>query len=85
MRTAQVRELVAQHARLAVPIEQLTDDCDLYAAGLTSLTTVTLMLALEERFNVEFSDKMLQRKTFATIRSLAAAIEELVTPAARAA
>jgi acyl carrier protein len=46
---------------------------------------VTLMLVLEERFNVEFSDKMLHRKTFATIRSLAAAIDELLAPATRAA
>ena len=40
-----------------------------------------LMLALEEHFDVEFSDRMLGRKTFSSIRSLAEAIEELRGPA----
>ena len=62
-------------------MDQLSDDSDLYEAGLTSLSTVNLMLALEEHFDVEFSDKMLGRKTFASIGSLSNAITELVGPA----
>ena len=77
MYSEQIRPLVAEHARLLVPIDQLDDDADLYQAGLTSLSTVNLMLALEEHFDVEFLDRMLGRKTFSSIRSLAAAIEEL--------
>ena len=50
---------------------------DLYEAGLTSLSTVNLMLALEEHFNVEFLDRMLGRKTFGSIRALNDAIAEL--------
>jgi acyl carrier protein len=73
----QIRPLLAAHARLLVPVEQLTDDSDLYAAGLTSLSTVNLMLALEEHFDVEFLDRMLGRKTFGTIRALSDAIAEL--------
>ena len=73
----QIRSLVAEHARLLVDIRTLGDDDDLYAAGLTSLSTVNLMLALEEHFDVEFLDRMLGRKTFGSIASLAAAIEEL--------
>lgn len=34
--------------------ETLGDDSDLHAAGLTSHATVSLMLALEEAFDVEF-------------------------------
>ena len=74
----QIRPIVAEHARLLVDVGQLTDDSDLYEAGLTSLSTVNLMLALEEHFNVEFLDRMLGRKTFGSIRSLSEAIEELV-------
>jgi acyl carrier protein len=74
----QIRGIVAQHARLSVNVGTLTDESDLYDAGLTSLTTVNLMLALEDHFNVEFKDQMLGRKTFGTIRSLSDAIEELV-------
>jgi acyl carrier protein len=73
----QIRSLVAEHARLLVDIDTLGDDDDLYAAGLTSLSTVNLMLALEEHFDVEFLDRMLGRKTFGSIRNLADAIEEL--------
>ncbi len=73
----QVRTIVEQHARLSDKLGELTDDTDLHAAGLTSLTTVNLMLALEEHFNVEFTDKLLSRKTFSSIRSLSEAVESL--------
>jgi acyl carrier protein len=72
-----VREIVAQHGRLAVPVQQLEDEGDLYTAGLTSLATVGLMLALEDAFDIEFPDSMLSRKTFGSIASLAAAVESL--------
>jgi acyl carrier protein len=81
MYAEQIRPIVAEHARLRVPVDQLSDDADLYEAGLTSLSTVNLMLALEEHFDVEFSDKMLGRKTFASIGSLSNAITELLGPA----
>jgi acyl carrier protein len=77
MSTSPIRALIAEHARLPVDVGTLSDDADLYQAGLTSLSTVNLMLALEEHFDVEFPDRMLGRKTFGTIRSLAEAIAEL--------
>ena len=73
----QIRAIVAQHAQLSLKVENLTDDGDLYAAGMSSLSTVNLMLALEDHFDVEFKDSMLGRKTFGTLRSLSEAIEEL--------
>ena len=72
-----VRDILAQHGRLSVPVDQLKDDSDLYNAGLTSLATVGLMLALEDGFDIEFPDAMLSRKTFASIASLSAAVEKL--------
>ena len=81
MYAEQIRQIVAEHARLRTPVDQLSDDSDLYEAGLTSLSTVNLMLALEEHFDVEFSDKMLGRKTFASIGSLSNAIAQLLGPA----
>jgi acyl carrier protein len=77
MYSDQIRAVLAEHGRLLVDAGQLSDDSDLYEAGLTSLSTVNLMLALEEHFNVEFLDRMLGRKTFQTLRALSAAIEEL--------
>lgn len=73
----QIREIVAKHARLSTDIISLADDSDLYGAGLTSLTTVNLMLAIEEKFDIEFPDHMLGRKTFGSIQALCEAVEEL--------
>jgi acyl carrier protein len=57
--------------------EKITPDANLYELGLTSLTTVNLMLALEEYFDVEFPQQMLSRKTFESIRALSESIDEL--------
>ena len=81
MYAEEIRSILAEHGRLRIDADKLADDADLYEAGLTSLSTVNLMLALEEHFDVEFSDRMLGRKTFASIRSLADAIAELKGPA----
>ncbi|HEX3097118.1 MAG TPA: acyl carrier protein [Usitatibacter sp.] len=77
MYSEEIRTILAEHARLPVSVDELTDESDLYQAGLTSLSTVNLMLALEEHFDVEFLDRMLGRKTFGSIRALAEAISEL--------
>ncbi len=73
----EIRDIILNHARLSADVLTLTDTSDLYAAGLTSLTTVNLMLALEDHFDIEFPDKMLARKTFESIQSLAEAVEAL--------
>ena len=77
----QIRGIVGEHARLLVDVTTLEADSDLYQAGLTSLSTVNLMLALEEHFDVEFKDNMLGRKTFGSLRALSEAIETLKGPA----
>jgi acyl carrier protein len=81
MHADEIRLLIAAHARLPVDVNALPEDADLYQAGLTSLSTVNLMLALEEHFDVEFPDRMLGRRTFGSIRALADAIAELLAPA----
>ena len=78
MYVEKVREILSQHGRLFTPVSEVSDESDLYDAGLTSLATVGVMLALEEGFDVEFPDSMLSRRTFASIESLAAAVESLV-------
>lgn len=74
--TALVRSVVEQYAQLARP-GSLGDGDDLYRAGMTSHATVTVMLALEEAFGVEFPDDMLIRSTFASIASIMSALERL--------
>lgn len=75
---SRVRLVLAQHGRISKPVDQLLDTSDLYNAGLTSLATVSVMLALEEQFDIEFPDNMLGRKTFGSIESIVQAIEQLV-------
>jgi acyl carrier protein len=78
MHSQAIRDIVAAHGRLHADIATLDDEADLYEAGLTSLSTVNLMLALEEHFDVEFHDRMLKRRTFQSIQSLTEAISELL-------
>lgn len=75
--TQQIREIVTQHARLNLGPEALTDDTDLYKAGMSSHASVNLMLALEGAFDVEFPDRMLRRRVFESVASIRTAIQEL--------
>ena len=77
-----IRILIAENGRLPVPVETLADGQDLYAAGLTSFAAVQLMLALEDRFDVEFPEAMLNRRSFASIDAIAGCITQLVPAAA---
>ena len=72
-----IRTLIAEHGRLPVPVTTLRDDQDLYAAGLTSFAAVQLMLALEECFDVEFADTMLNRRSFASVDAIAGCLHQL--------
>ncbi|HTW13061.1 MAG TPA: acyl carrier protein [Solirubrobacteraceae bacterium] len=72
-----IRSIIDAHARLAHPAGTLADDADLYAAGMSSQASVSLMLALEDEFDVEFPDRMLRRSTFQTIAAIREAVAEL--------
>lgn len=76
--TDDIRAILTEHGWLPVDVGSLSDEGDLYAAGLTSMASVNLMLALEERFDVEFPERMLRRKTFESIASIRDALAELM-------
>jgi acyl carrier protein len=73
-----IRTILREHGRLAVDVAALTDQSNLYDAGLSSHASVNLMLALEERFDVEFPERMLRRGAFASIAVIRAGLEELI-------
>jgi acyl carrier protein len=79
MHKTQIREILLVHGRLSVHVESLADESDLYDAGLTSLMTVNLLLALEDHFDIEFPDRMLSRRTFQSINALSDAISEILS------
>jgi acyl carrier protein len=78
----EIRQILAEHGRLPVDVAELSDDADLYQAGMTSHASVNVMLALEDRFDLEFPDRMLTRSVFESIAAIAAALEELQREAA---
>jgi acyl carrier protein len=69
-----VRRVLAEHARLTGSVDELTDETDLYQTGMTSLSSVSVMLALENAFDIEFPDRLLRKPTFSTIRSIRQAV-----------
>lgn len=76
--TKAIRDIVRDHGRLAVNIDTLSDESDLYSAGMTSHASVNLMLALEDKFEVEVPERMLRRKTFETVAAIRTAMSELL-------
>ena len=80
--TDEIRQIVAEHGRLSVAAQTLAVDADLYQAGMTSHASVNVMLALEDRFDVEFPDHMLKRSVFESIAAIEASVTELRAQAA---
>jgi acyl carrier protein len=73
----EIRAILKEHGRLSTDVSALTDDTDLYQAGLTSHASVNVMLALEGKFDIEFPDRMLKRSVFESLGAIRDAIEEL--------
>lgn len=78
----EIRRVLRDHGRLPVDVDSLDDHADLFAAGMTSHASVSVMLALEDAFDVEFPDNMLKRSVFETVADIATAIGELQAQAA---
>jgi acyl carrier protein len=79
---SQIRQVLRDHARLAVDVDTLDDHSDLFRAGMTSHASVSLMLALEDAFDVEFPDAMLKRGVFQSVASIGAALQSMQAQAA---
>ncbi|OOG53696.1 acyl carrier protein [Rhodanobacter sp. C03] len=74
---AKIRTVLKEHARLNRDADTLSDDSDLYQAGMTSHASVNVMLALEGEFDIEFPDHMLKRSVFESVGAIVSAIDEL--------
>ncbi len=72
-----IRGLLAEVTRLRTDPGTLAVTDDLFAAGLSSLATVDLMLAVEDRFGIEFTSTWLNRRTFASIAALSTAVRRM--------
>ncbi|MBC3934127.1 MULTISPECIES: acyl carrier protein [Undibacterium] len=77
MSKEKIRQVLKEQGKFSTDIDSLSDDADLYEAGMTSHASVNVMLALEDAFDLEFPDRMLKRSVFESINAIHAAIEEL--------
>ncbi|KAB0650221.1 acyl carrier protein [Burkholderia sp. Bp9012] len=73
----EIRTILKHVAHLEAAIDSIGDGDDLYEAGLSSLDTIQLMLAIEKQFNIEIPDEMLNRNLFRSIDALADTIATL--------
>jgi acyl carrier protein len=74
---AEIRAKVLELLGAQIDLKGLSDESDLYDAGLTSFASVQLMLALEDHFGVEFPERMQNRRTFSSIANILASVDEL--------
>ena len=74
----EIRRVLGLHARLVVDVAELGTKDDLFKLGMTSHASVSVMLALEDAFGVEFPEHMLRKSTFESISSIENAIVELL-------
>lgn len=80
--SAEIRQVLDQHARLPVDARSIDEHADLFQAGMSSHASVNVMLALEDTFDVEFPDEMLTRSVFESVAAITSAISQLRADAA---
>ena len=76
-----IRAILKENARLPIDVDTLSDDSNLYDAGMSSHASVNVMLALEDEFEVEFPARFLRRSVFSSIANIAQALNELTNDA----
>jgi acyl carrier protein len=80
--TDAIRQIVAENGKLAVDVSTLTDEDDLFDAGMTSHANVNVMLALEDQYDIEFPEELLRRSTFESLAAIRDTIEMLLEESA---
>lgn len=73
-----IRDIIGRYGKLPVEVSSVGNHDDLYDKGLTSHASVNVMIGLEDEFDIEFPDRLLQKSTFASIAAIADALAGLV-------
>jgi acyl carrier protein len=73
-----IRAVVGSYGGLSVAVEGVEPNDDLYGLGMTSAATLNVMLALEEAFDIEFPEDLLERAIFESLSTMGTAISGLV-------
>ncbi len=77
-----IKDILRQNEAISGLVDTLGENDDLFEKGLDSFGSVQLMLALEERFEVEFPDSLLNRRSFSSIRTIRETVTKLTLGAA---
>ncbi|WP_233219568.1 acyl carrier protein [Micromonospora sp. RP3T] len=72
-----ISALVLRFAQLDAAADALDPNTDLWDAGMSSMHSVSVMMAVEEEFGVEFTEGLLTRATFTSVASIARAVRKL--------
>ena len=70
---ADVADIVG--AVLRLPQGTVDPDLDLVAAGLDSLRMVEVLVALEQHFDIQIPERLLEASAFGSVRTIAALVE----------
>jgi acyl carrier protein len=70
----EIRRVLDQHADLPIDAESLQLDDDLYAAGMTSFSSVQVVIGIEDTFGISFPDEMLKPALCQSISTIASAV-----------
>lgn len=72
-----IREILTERGQVPLDARAIDSTQSLYDAGLTSHATVKVMLAIEDHFDIEFPDELLQRSVFDRIANITEAVVKL--------
>lgn len=70
-----IREVLVHNGNLSVDPRELAIGDNLFDLGMSSFQSVQLMMALEDRFDLQFPDDFIRKETFTSIQSMAEAVE----------
>jgi acyl carrier protein len=73
----QLETIVRRYLVLVPEGQDVPRETELSALGLDSMSALTLLLELEERFDISFPDSLLNASTFRSARSLENVIQML--------
>jgi len=74
----EVRRIVASYGRLSVDLDGVGPEDNLYLLGMTSHATLNIVMAIEETFDIEYPEDLLDRSIFESLSAMEAAISGLL-------
>jgi acyl carrier protein len=69
--TERIRGLISQTLETTVPVDNISDQGDLFKFGMDSISAIKLIFAIESEFGFEFNDEDLNMDNVKTITNIA--------------